>query len=550
MRITTVWLPTLLALLFAGCAAITPGPAVTPPAEISASEKSRSAQCEPGTEEWRTPGPPKRGGTLVKAENEFEHLDPTRTGRIAQIPQTYNALVEYRACFFGDYAPTRLRLAKSWEVSPDGRGWTFKLRDGVAWQNLPPLNGRPFTSSDVAWTVDFQKRGGLLRSFWQDVSTETPDAQTVVFRLDAPDADFFARLSDHRNVFVPREVLELHGDFRTVAVGTGAMMVKEYRVGQGSTLVRRPDYWEKGADGRTLPYLDEVQSVVFTDPSAEIAAMRSGQLDMLTQQTLTAVNRGPLFQAVPKLQYFEEIFPAYYAAYFNLRRSTPFQDPRVRRAVSLGIDREGLIHLAGGAVWASFVPPYLEEWAWPQDKIKGNNRYDPEAARRLLSEAGHPSLKATMHTTAQYQQGAELAQQDLAKIGLTLDIVVEPGGSFSATLQKADFDIGWGAYSGPNFPNFWVGDFIRSDSNQNFLGIKDSEVDRLVAAHGRELDTEKRNQLLDQLERRLYETMPYVPTISHYYRQAFSCRVKNALRTRSNVNAPMVVEAWLDPTGC
>lgn len=552
-RLATLALLVLSVCLTVACARTGPSPDERTGDEARSAAFGESAhQCEPGKEEWRASGPPMRGGVFFKGGSAFEHVDPTRTGRVATLTQVYNALVEYRACFFGDYAPARPRLAKSWEVSPDSTTWTFKLREGVTWQNSPPVNGRAFTSADVAWTVEYQKRGGLLRSFWQDVSVVAQDPQTVLFRLDGADADFLGRLSDHRNVFIPREVFERDGDFKTTAVGTGAFMVKEYKLGQGVTMVRRPDYWEKGADGQSLPYLDEVHSVVFGDPSAEIAAVRVGQLDHLSAQALTAANRGPLFQANPKLQYFEEIFPAYYAAYFNLRRATPFQDPRVRRAVSLAIDREALIILAGGGVWASFLPPYLADWAWPQEKIKSHNQRDPEAARKLLAEAGYTpgSIRSVLLTSSQYQQGAELAQQHLAEVGINLTIALDPGASYSAVLQKADFDIGWGAYSGPNFPNFWVGDFIRSDSNQNFLGLKDPEVDRLVAAHSRELDVEKRKQLLDQLERRLYDTMPFVPTISHYYRAALSCRVKNFPRTRSNVNLPMVVEAWLDPTGC
>ena len=79
-----------------------------------------------------------------------------------------------------------------------------------------------------------------------------------------------------------------------------------------------------------------------------------------------------------------------------------------------------------------------------------------------------------------------------------------------------------------------MGDFIRSDSNLNFLGIKDQKIDELVAAHSDHL----------------HNTMPYVPVASHYYNYVHSCRLKNTKLVRPNVNTPMVVEAWLDPAGC
>src|SRR5581483_11634325 len=112
-----------------------------------------------------------------------------------------------------DSTPGIPALATSWSVSPDGTTWTLPLRPNARWQDLPPVNGRPFTSADVAWMVDHQQRGGILRAYWTSVTVETPDPHTVVFRTKQPDADFLSKLSEARNAMAPHEVAERDGDF-------------------------------------------------------------------------------------------------------------------------------------------------------------------------------------------------------------------------------------------------------------------------------------------------------------------------------------------------
>jgi ABC-type transport system substrate-binding protein len=543
------------ALVIAGCAAPAPqaptAPQVTE-AQAKAAPGRTEHQCEAGKEEWRSPGAPKRGGTLLFAQNPFDHLDPSTPGRLAPMSQVYNGLLEYRACFYGDYSAA-LKLARSWQVSPDAQTWTFQLRDGVTWQNIAPVNGRPFTSADVAWTIDHQKKAGLLKTFWQDVTYEIPSPSTIVLRLGSPDADFLGKVTDHRNLILPREVQEQKGDFKSVAIGTGAFLMKEVKPRQETVLERRPNYWEQGADGQPLPYLDAVRNLVFADPAAQVAAFRSGQLDHNSASNMTAAEADSLVQSNPKLQRVLEVFPAVFTVYFNHKReNSPFRDERVRKAVGLAIDREEIIVSAKGGVYGGFVPPYLWEWAWPQAKLKERGRADVAAAKRLLESAGvAPStIKTSIKTASNYRQEAEIVQQHLAAIGIQATVDVDQGATFTPILQKADFDIAWGAYPGSAFPNFWVGDFIRSKSTQNFLGINDTKVDELVAAHAKELDGTKRRALLDQLQERLYEFTPYVPVVSHYYNHVTSCRLKNARRTLTSYNNPMVLAAWLDPTGC
>ena len=148
-----------------------------------------ASQCELGREHWRTNASPKRGGTLVITSTGVDHLDVTAGGRNTVGPQVYNSLVEYRGCFPEDVA-LKPSLAQSWDISADGLTWTFHLRNDVRWHDKAPVNGRAFTSGDVAWTIEHQKVQGLLGSLWKPAEHTEPDASTVVLQLKAPDPDF------------------------------------------------------------------------------------------------------------------------------------------------------------------------------------------------------------------------------------------------------------------------------------------------------------------------------------------------------------------------
>ena len=155
---------------------------ITPQAGDTASlapQEQRGEQCEEGKEVWRTQGTPKRGGAFVQANSTPSRaflLDPTAQGSatLNEKPQIYERLLRPRACYYEDTVMLPA-LAKSWERSGDGLTWTFKVRDGVRWHDKPPVNGRPFTSADIAWTIEHQKQGGNL------------DTNRLVQLMEAPD---------------------------------------------------------------------------------------------------------------------------------------------------------------------------------------------------------------------------------------------------------------------------------------------------------------------------------------------------------------------------
>jgi len=486
-----------------------------------------------------------RPGTL-------DYFDPTKpVGGGEPSVQIYNGLFETRACRYGD--PTMVPiLVKSWEISPDGLTYTLKLRDNVKWHNKPPVNGRQFTSADVAWSIEYHKSGSVVRSLWDGVSHEEPDAYTVVLRLQQPDADFIQKLGHYQNLMMPREVKDQYGDFSQVAVGTGAFMLKDWRQSQESVSERNPDYFEMGEDGQPLPYVDGIRTVQFNDYNAEVAAFRAGQIDYTGTFGLLKLEADAMRQSNPNLRMTQELQFTHAGVWFRLDKQ-PWDDPRVRRAVMLTLDREDLIASnRGGAVQAGVVPAALPEYAWSEEKMKEKFKLDRELAKQLLTEAGVPpgSLSVTMKTSSQYAEDAEVAQQHLAAIGIQTKIVVE-GRNFSTIMQSYNFDdLAWGVIGGQPLLNYWVGDLLRTGASLNILRFGDPQVDALAVAQARELDPVKRKVMTDQLQDRLYDVMPYAPTVSRIYYHFTSCRTKNAPLAKPNHNHVSVKWAWIDPTGC
>ena len=551
MKVRDLFLPLLATtVLLTACAQA--GPGVGPAQEPEAAKPATGISCEPGKEVWRSPGPPKRGGTMVRAADASDHLDVPKGGRqaLGSMPQVYQGLFNLRGCFGTDTNPAP-DLAESWQVSSDGRTWTLKMRSGAKWHNKPPVNGRPFTSQDAAWMIEHQKREGMSAAYWQGVTAETPDAFTLVLRTAEPDADLLSKMAYPQNVMMPKEIKEQFGDFRTVAAGTGAWMLKEFRPNQETVLEPNPDYWEMGEDGKRLPYLAEVRGPMFTDYAAELGAMRAGRIDTNTLSGLRKLDADDMKKAFPKYHAWELVQFPYQALWVNLSRK-PFDDARVRKAAQLALDREDTVIANRGAVAHSgFIQPFLVDYAWPEEKVKEKFKADPARAKRLLAEAGFPNgtPEFEMHTSTVFAEDAELVQRQLENVGIKTKITAIPG-TFTPIWTRLDWDMAWGAPGATLWVGGWAGDIVRTGSSRNAMKFSDPRVDRLADAQAQELDPVKRKELIDQQQDLLYEIMPWVPGMPKVFFHFVGCRVKNCMQIQPAYNGRSIVQGWIDETGC
>ena len=232
---------------------------------------------------------PRYGGTLTYPNSaDPPAIDPSRTTsylRSRIVTSTYERLVEWATEPGSDPLKVKLvpGLADSWDISKDGLAYTFKLRKGIRWANVPPVKGREFTSDDVRFTFDYYTRkDSVVASGFENVARlETPDQYTVVYYLKERQAGFIYEVAGEGvGLIVPREVVEQEGDLRRLLIGTGPFYsIEGYKPKGGIDLKRNPDYWLKDDKGRQMPYLDGWNIRVIPDQAARQAAMRTGKLD-------------------------------------------------------------------------------------------------------------------------------------------------------------------------------------------------------------------------------------------------------------------------------
>ena len=394
-------------------------------------------------------------------------------------------------------------LGESWDV-PDPQTYVFHLRQGVRWHDKAPMNGRELTADDVVYNLNRWRtsdQNTRLDELTYESITAT-DRYTVEIKLQDPPLDVLLVLIDDNIAFVNApEVIDQHGDvadWRNL-VGTGPFMMTDWVEGSAITWVKNPDYWghdEKYPDNR-LPYVDEVVRLSMPDESTRVSAMRTGKIEYL------AHNGHGAFRTVDQIDSLQRTNPelrvnAYYfrageSAAFNVTQP-PFDDIRVRHAIQMAIDLEtinttyyqgwmrpepmGSIQPATG-----YAIPFAE---WPEE-VKQYYRYDPEAAEKLLDEAGYPrgadgirfkTADTVLNPTSIGHH--ELVQGYLAEIGVEVAIRQSDWPTFQASFQKGDYE-GMGNWSqGTPYRPLIILPAATTGHANNVPGLSDPEYDALI----------------------------------------------------------------------
>jgi oligopeptide transport system substrate-binding protein len=386
----------------------------------------------------------KHGGRMVLTyKDDISTLDPA-IGYDWQNPSImqaiFDGLMDYRPGTF-ELVPD---LAESYTVSDAGRTYTFKLRHGVKFHN-----GREMTAEDVRYSFErilnpatqspaqgyfnviagsdeFATKGGHVSGI------ALSDPYTVSITLKQAKATFLNVLAMHFGSVVPKEEVDKYGaDFGHHPVGTGAFKLVEWTPGQHLLLQRNKAYFKPD-----LPHLDEVEIQVGQDPSVSLLRLKKGEVD-LTGDGIPPAQ----FQSViadPSLKNEVIAGKQLQTSYLALNTQVPpLDDVRVRRAINMAINKERIVRIINNrAVPASQpLPPRMPGY---DPNYKGYP-YDPEGAKKLLSEAGHPNgFETTLYSinTDPNPRIAQAIQQDLAQIGIKAElkalassVVIQAGGT-------------------------------------------------------------------------------------------------------------------------
>lgn len=373
------------------------------------------------------------GGTLTIALSaEPPGLDPT-TSPAATIKRVvhYNMLEGLlKVDRNGKVVPA---LAKSYNISKDGREYTFNLYQGIKFHD-----GSPCTAEDVKFSFERlldPKTAAVNRKYYMGVeSIQVINPLTVKFKVKKFDSNFLFNVARGDAVIVSRQAIDR---LKSQPVGTGPFRFVEWKRGDSVVMVRNPDYYVKG-----IPYLEKVVFKFIPDPSAQLAALRAGDVDVLAYDL--SPENAPMLEKDPRFKVLKGHTTTDVIMAINNSRK-PFNDPRVRQAITLAIDRKAIIE---GAVagYGSPIGSHMDPTNPYYIDLSGLYPYNLEKAKKLLAEAGYPNgFEAVLKLPEPYayaRRSGEIIADQLSKVGIKLTLeVIQWGQWIDRIFKNAEYDL-------------------------------------------------------------------------------------------------------------
>lgn len=406
-------------------------------------------------------------------------------------------------------------LAQKWEVSSDGKTYTFHLRQGVKWHD-----GTPFSADDVKFTLDEMMNPKVNAAFATDLgpydSANVIDSQTMTINLKAPYGPLLVML-DYDIMIMPKHLLEgvdLNSPTKFVQhpIGTGAYKFKEFVSGDHYTLVANPDYW----DGP--PKIGTVVYKILAEVPTQIAQLRTGELDMAMLEPAQAESLANVSNVVVNTANQTNYY------YLGLNNSNPlFADVRVRQALAYGLDRETILKSVfrdqGSLATGPISPPM--GWAFPTDQQPWP--YDPDKAMSLLGEAGWKkqggklmkdgkefSFKILLDAGNTTRQSMALAaQQYYQNLGMVPTIDTEEFNKWYTLSSKSEYDMGMFWFITAPDPDSFYDSYVSTESGDTDK-FKNAEVNTLFAQGRAATTPAERAPIYAKLQQLLYQQQPDV----------------------------------------
>jgi len=473
---------------------------------------------------------PRHGGELVFAvpaePPSYDGHRETTFALIHPLAPHYSLLVKFDA---ENYPKIVGDLAESWTISGDGLTYTFKIRKGVKFHD-----GSLLTARDIKATYDkiiFPPEGvvSIRQASYAPVEkVEAPDDHTVVFRLKWPAASLLANLASPWNFVYKADILAKDPRwYEKNVMGTGPFKFVEHVRGSHWVGKRNEEYFVKGR-----PYLDGYRGIFIRDTGARVAAIRGGRA-LIEYRGFNPARRDELVSALgEKLRVQESPWLCFLSVALHNQKK-PFDDVRVRRALSLALDRwEGSETLSKIAIVKSVggVMRPGSEFATPDGelaKLAGFSR-DIEAsrkeARRLLKEAGVPEgFKFTLKNRdipEPYQAVGIWLIDQWRKVGVTVEQVVQETALYTKDLRAGNYEanVDWSC-DFMDEPDLQLFKYLSSSKNPiNYAKYDDPVLDELYVKQSRETDPKKRLQLIRQFEKRVLDEMAYQFTTLWWHR--------------------------------
>jgi peptide/nickel transport system substrate-binding protein len=448
---------------------------------------------------------PKRGGVLTMARTgdvvSFEPVVPSDNMSIWAKLLIFQLLI--RTSPSGDSVVPD--LATAWDVSSDKRTYTFHINPAATFSD-----GTPVTSEDVEFSFNraLYDKDSWCASLFPKLTMETPDAHTIVFKLQQDWAPFLAAVSVHAAAIVPKAYFSKVGvnAFGDKPIGSGPFMLPEWKMGDSITFARNPHFWDP-----KRPYLDGVVLSIVADDNVRMLKVQSGEIDIGTQVPFNQVDKMKHVSGVDV-----QITPYDRIDWIQFNEKLPvFQDVKIRQAMNYAVDKEAIIKavLFGyGEVPTTFLPKmYLA------DTTDKPYPYDIAKAKQLMSASSMPNgfaAKCTVYSgDTIFAQVAQIVQQMLLPLGIKMSIVPEEMNTQFAQVSAGQYEMAQGYMTSDIFDPCELVAFAGagdegSDSVWTFYN--NPKVNQLAKDALGELDEAKRKATYLQMQQQIFSDAPYL----------------------------------------
>ncbi|MFH1487148.1 MAG: ABC transporter substrate-binding protein [Chloroflexota bacterium] len=512
----TVTCLTALGLFLAGCA-----PAAAPtatPKPAAPAPKAPAPTPKPAAEQ------PQYGGTFTSCITgnppSLDVQQESTSNLSVPIAPIYTQLIQAHPLTADKWVPG---LAEKWEMSKDGLTWTFNIRQGVKFHD-----GTTFSVDDAVFNLkritDPPKgiRSNLSFLLKPVVKSIEKEGNAVKVTLNHPFAVMLDTLGHQYCSMYSQKYVEEKGDMKTSAMGTGPFKFTSYSPAMSIEGVKNPDFWVKGR-----PYLDSYRVIIIKDAATRLSAFRTGKLS-ITGRTFAALLPTDM-ETVKKENSALKFYPSptlIGSWFFMNTRKPPFKDQRVRKAISLALDRQAALKVMAHGYGVISKPFPVEPWGIPEDDLLKMPGYrqpkdaDLAEAKKLMQAAGYPDGFELTILARQMWQSKDVATfmtGQLAQLGIKAKVQVLEDAIFWDTGRKAGHEAmvytPFWSFTDPH----WMGRYWAPGNPLNFSGNEDDkELTQMWDEQIKTVDQEKRRALIRKVGEHMLDSLPGVSVVWYH----------------------------------
>lgn len=478
---------------------------------------------------------PEQGKITFALQSEPDGYDPGITNNSFASPfmnQLFEGLVTYDAN--GEIVPGN---AESWTISPDGKVYTFKLRAGLKWSNGKTLNAHDYVYSmfRVLTPATGARYADMLTVYIvgaddyyngkagkEKVGIKAINDNTLEITLIEPTPYYLGILGMWVYSPVNKEAVEASPERWTMDpasfVSNGPFKVVSIKLGEGVVLQKNDNYWNAGA-----VRLAEINFRFILEPATALSAFEKGEIDGFREVPASDI---PRLRAGSNALH---ILPSFGTTFYDVNNTKkPYDNPKVRRALAIALDREEIIdnvlQAPGDPTMALVAPGYVyggQDFTAVHKNYGFKPKADVEEARKLLAEAGYPDgkgfpvLELSYYTNATVKKVVEAMQQMWEKnLGIKVKIKVQDWAIYYSDIQNLNYEIGAMGWGGDYLHPMTFLELFTSNSSNNNTGYKNAEYDSLVAKAVVETDPAKAVEIMHKAEDIFARDLPVITLYS------------------------------------